>query len=74
MQDIDAPPVVCFKADADSDAIILMTVQSQTRNALELSDYAENVISERIQTIPGEKCSIWGQKALPMRIWMDPIN
>ena len=31
-QDIDAPPVVS-KADADSDAIISMTVQSQTRNA-----------------------------------------
>ena len=51
-QDIDAPPVVS-KADADSDAIISMTVQSKSRNALELSDYAENVIAERIQTIPG---------------------
>ena len=58
-QDIDAPPVVS-KADADSDAIISMTVQSQSRNALELSDYAENVISERIQTIPGvSSVQIW---------------
>ncbi|MBE9577332.1 efflux RND transporter permease subunit [Flavobacterium proteolyticum] len=73
-QDIDAPPVVS-KADADSDAIISMTVQSQTRNALELSDYAENVISERIQTIPGvSSVQIWGQKRYSMRIWMDPIK
>ena len=73
-QDIDAPPVVA-KADADSDAIISMTVQSQTRNALELSDYAENVISERIQTIPGvSSVQIWGQKRFAMRIWMDPIK
>ena len=73
-QDIDAPPVVA-KADADSDAIISMTVQSQTRNALELSDYAENVISERIQTIPGvSSVQIWGQKRYSMRIWMDPIK
>ena len=73
-QDIDAPPVVA-KADADSDAIISMTVQSQTRNALELSDYAENVISERIQTIPGvSSVQIWGQKRYSMRIWMDPLK
>ncbi len=73
-QDIDAPPVVS-KADADSDAIISMTVQSQTRNALELSDYAENVISERMQTIPGvSSVQIWGQKRYSMRIWMDPIK
>jgi HAE1 family hydrophobic/amphiphilic exporter-1/multidrug efflux pump len=42
-QDIDAPPVVS-KADAN-DAIISMTVQSDSRSQLELSDYA-NVISQ----------------------------
>ncbi len=73
-QDIDAPPVVS-KADADSDAIITMTVQSDTKNTLELSDYAENVISERMQTIPGVSgVQIWGQKRYSMRIWIDPIK
>ena len=51
-QDIDAPPVVS-KADDDSEPIITMTVQSDSRDPLELSDYAENVIAERIQTIAG---------------------
>lgn len=73
-QDIDAPPIVS-KADADSDAIISMTVQSDTKNVLELSDYAENVIAERVQTIPGVSgVQIWGQKRYSMRIWMDPIK
>src|SRR5574343_955284 len=73
-QDIDAPPVVA-KSDADSDAIISMTVQSQTKGLLELSDYAENVIAERIQTIPGvSSVQIWGQKRYSMRIWIDPIK
>jgi multidrug efflux pump len=73
-QDIDAPPVVS-KADADSDAIISMTVQSESRNALELSDYAENVIAERLQTIPGvSSVQIWGQKRYSMRIWLDPLK
>jgi len=71
-QDIDAPPVVS-KADANSDAIISMTVQSDTRNALELSDYAENVIGQRLETIPGVSgIQIWGQKRYAMRLWINP--
>ncbi|MDQ6472785.1 efflux RND transporter permease subunit [Flavobacterium sp. LHD-80] len=73
-QDIDAPPVVS-KADADSDAIISMTVQSDSRNSLELSDYAENVISQRLETIPGVSgVQIWGQKRYAMRLWIDPAK
>lgn len=73
-QDIDAPPVVS-KADADSEPIITMTVQSATRNPLELSDYAENVIAERLQTIPGvSSVQIWGQKRYAMRLWLDPVK
>jgi multidrug efflux pump len=73
-QDIDAPPVVS-KADADSEPIITMTVQSSSRNALELSDYAENVIAERLQTIPGvSSVQIWGQKRYAMRMWLDPVK
>lgn len=73
-QDIDAPPVVS-KADADSEPIITMTVQSATRDPLELSDYAENVIAERLQTIPGvSSVQIWGQKRYAMRLWLDPIK
>lgn len=71
-QDIDAPPVVS-KADANSDAIISMTVRSSTRNQLQLNDYAENVLLEKLQTIPGvSTIQVWGQKRYAMRIWMDP--
>ncbi|MBB5636459.1 hydrophobe/amphiphile efflux-1 (HAE1) family protein [Pedobacter cryoconitis] len=71
-KDIDGNPVVS-KADANSDAIITMTIQSDKRNQLELSDYAENVIAERIQTIPGvSSVQIQGQKKYAMRIRIDP--
>ncbi len=30
-----------------------MTVQSNTRNQLEITEYATNVLLERLQTIPG---------------------
>lgn len=73
-QDIDAAPVVS-KADADSEPIITMTVQSATKNVLELSDYAENVIAQRLQTIPGvSSVQIWGQKKFAMRLWIDPVK
>ncbi|MDD3004128.1 efflux RND transporter permease subunit [Flavobacterium sp.] len=73
-QDIDAPPVVS-KSDADSEAIITMTIQSDTKNVLELSDYAENVIAQRLQTIPGvSSVQIWGQRKYAMRLWIDPVK
>jgi multidrug efflux pump len=73
-QDIDAPPVVS-KADANSDAIISMTIQSDSRSALELSDFAENVIGQRLETIPGVSgIQIWGQKRYAMRLWIDPVK
>jgi multidrug efflux pump len=73
-EDIDSPPVVS-KADADSRAIISMTVQSDSRNQLELSDYAENVIGQRLETIPGVSgVQIWGQQRYAMRLWIDPVK
>jgi hydrophobe/amphiphile efflux-1 (HAE1) family protein len=73
-QDIDAPPVVS-KADANAQPIISMTVQSETKNQLELTEYAENVLVEKLQTIPGvSSIQIWGQKRYAMRLWLDPLK
>ena len=71
-QDIDAPPVVS-KADANSDFILLMAVQSPSKGLLELSDYAENVLQQRLQTINGvSSINLLGQKRYSMRIWLQP--
>ncbi|ULQ54342.1 efflux RND transporter permease subunit [Flavihumibacter fluvii] len=70
--DLDAPPVVS-KADASSDFILSMTVQSNTRNQLQVTEYATNNLLERLQTIPGVSgIQIWGEKRYAMRIWFDP--
>jgi hydrophobe/amphiphile efflux-1 (HAE1) family protein len=70
--DIDGAPVVS-KSDANSDFIILMAVQSRSKGLLELSDYAENVLQERLQTIPEvSSINIFGQKRPAMRIWINP--
>jgi|CXWL01.1.fsa_nt_gi multidrug efflux pump len=72
--DLDAPPVVS-KSDASSDAILSMTVQSNTRNQLQITEYANNVLVERLQTIPGVSgIQIWGEKKYAMRIWIDPAR
>ena len=73
-QDLTTPPVVS-KADANADAIISMTVQSNTRNALQLTEYGTNNLVERLQTIPGvSSIQIWGEKKYAMRIWLDPTK
>src|SRR5258706_690884 len=70
-QDIDAPPIVS-KADADSDPIIFMQIQSQRKGLMELTDFAENVVQERIQTISGvSSVTVFG-KRYAMRLWIDP--
>lgn len=72
--DIDGPPVVS-KSDASSQSIISMTVQSMTRNPMQLTDYAENVLMERLQTIPGvSSIQVWGEKLYAMRLWLDPLK
>lgn len=71
-EDLDELPSVT-KSDANSDAIIALTVQSDTKNHLQVSEYVENTIAERIQTIPGvSTVQLWGDKRYSMRIWMDP--
>ncbi|MBS1620240.1 MAG: efflux RND transporter permease subunit [Bacteroidetes bacterium] len=71
-KDLDAPPVIS-KADASASPILSMTVQSTTRNQLQISQYADNVLVERFQTIPGVSgIQIWGEKRYAMRIWFNP--
>jgi multidrug efflux pump len=72
-QDIDAPPTVS-KADSDSDPIVFLQIQSQSKGLLELTDYAENVVQERLQTISGVSgVNVFG-KRYSMRLWIDPAK
>lgn len=71
--DVDPPRVE--KADADSSPIIFLTVRSDKRDLLEISNIAELYFKERLQTIPGvSSVQIWGQRRYSMRLWMDPIK
>lgn len=70
--DLDAPSSVS-KADASADPILAMTVQSDSKNPMELSEYATNILVDRLQTIPGvSSIDTWGEKRFAMRLWLDP--
>lgn len=69
----DADPPTVTKADADADPIVFLNVQSDDRDILEVSNIANTVFKERLQTIPGvSEVRIWGEKRYSMRLWMDP--
>ena len=72
--DLDAPPVVS-KADNSNDPVVIVLLQSSKRNALEITEFANNNIVEKIQTVPGVSgVNVWGEKKYAMRIWFDPAR
>ncbi|WP_017730660.1 efflux RND transporter permease subunit [Nafulsella turpanensis] len=69
----DAEPPIVTKADADSQPIVFLNISSDERTLLELTDIAENIFKERLQTIPGvSEVRIWGEREYAMRLQMDP--
>ena len=72
-RDVDPPTV--SKADADSDPIMQITVQSPIRSMLELSEIADLTVKERLQTISNVSAvEIWGEYRYAMRLWLDPLK
>ncbi|MDR2970167.1 MAG: efflux RND transporter permease subunit [Tannerellaceae bacterium] len=71
----DCDPPTVSKADADATPIMQIGIRSQTRSLMELSELAEIIVKERLQTIPNVSgVEIWGQKRYSMRLWLDPTK
>jgi len=72
-KDVD-PPIV-EKLSANTNAIIFMVIRSYQHNIMEVNALMENVIKERLQTIPGVgDIKIFGEKKFSMRLWLDPYK
>ncbi len=68
--DVDEP--VIAKVEADAQAIIWLAFSSDRHNALEITDYADRVVQDRLQTLPGvASVIIGGERRYAMRIWLD---
>ncbi|TAJ69765.1 MAG: efflux RND transporter permease subunit [Phenylobacterium sp.] len=68
-----ADPPQIQKANADSSPILFLNFTSQTLNRLQLSDYAQRYLVERLSTVPGvATVGVGGAQFYSMRIWLNP--
>ena len=71
----DCDPPTVSKADADATPILMVTIGSNKRSLLEISEIADLTVKEQLQTIPDvSSVEIWGEKKYSMRLWLDPIK
>jgi hydrophobe/amphiphile efflux-1 (HAE1) family protein len=71
--DIDPPNI--SKSDADANPILSVTLQSDKRSLLDLSEIANDQFRERLQTIPGvSEVGVWGEKRYAMKLLLDPAR
>lgn len=68
--DVDEP--VIAKVEADAQAIMWLAFSSDHHTPLEITDYADRVVQDRLQTLPGvASVIIGGERRYAMRIWLD---
>lgn len=67
-----AQPPEVSKADTDSQPIMILFLRSTGMNRLELTDYADRYLIDRLATVPGvAQVQIYGEQRYAMRIWLD---
>ncbi|NUS59737.1 MAG: efflux RND transporter permease subunit [Lysobacter sp.] len=68
----EADPPQVSKVESDSDPIIWLNMSSSGMDTLQLSDYAERYVVDRLSSIDGvAQVRIGGQQRYAMRIWLD---
>ena len=71
--DVDEPVVA--KREADAQPIIWMSLESDRHSSLELSDAADRIVKDRLQSLPGiSEIRIFGERRYAMRVWVDPVR
>ena len=62
-----------YKIDSDANAVMYINLASTTLNQMELTEYADKYIVDRLSVVPGvAKINISGKKQKSMKIWLDP--
>jgi multidrug efflux pump len=63
---------VVSKIEADAQAIIWLAFSSERHSTLELTDYADRYVADRLKTLPGVATVILGGgRRYAMRLWLD---
>ena len=70
----EADPPEIEKVESDADVIIWLNLNSESLDTLELSDYAERYVVDRLSSIDGvAQVRVGGQQRYAMRIWLDRV-
>jgi multidrug efflux pump len=68
--EVEQPQIA--KQDSDADPIMWLNLSSDRLNVLELTDYAERVIVDRLSVVDGvAQITLGGARRYAMRIWLD---
>ena len=60
------------KQEADAQPIIYLAFSSDRHSLIEIADFANRVVKDRVQTIPGvAQAQVYGNR-YAMRVWLDP--
>ncbi len=71
--EIDEP--VIAKVEADAQPIIYLAFSSNRHDALEVTDFADRFVKDRLQNVPGvADVRIFGERRYSMRIWLDRVR
>lgn len=64
-------PIIA-KVEADAQAIVYIAFTSDRHDPIEISDYADRFVRDRLQNIPGvAEVRIFGERRYAMRVWLD---
>jgi multidrug efflux pump len=71
--EIDEP--VIAKVEADAQPILYLAFSSDRYSALDVTDFADRVVKDRLATLPGvSDVRIFGERRYAMRLWLDPAR
>jgi multidrug efflux pump len=69
-EEVDEP--IIQKQEADAEPIIFLAFSSDQHSQVEIADYAERLVKDRIQQIPGVAQAQVFSSTYAMRVWLQP--
>jgi multidrug efflux pump len=68
----EASDSIVQKQEADAQPIIYLAFSSDRHSLVEIADYANRIVKDRVQTIPGvAQAQVYGSR-YAMRVWLNP--
>lgn len=71
--EVDEP--IIRKVEADAQPIIYLALSSGRHSAVEVTEFADRLVKDRLQNLPGvAEARIFGERQPSMRIWLDRLR